>query len=222
MAVKGALRKSITWAFAGVTAVAAVIFQQAISAFATQRGWDQIFINGWKLISDLGWGSATAFAFFALGGATLALWGEYWLRDRQETKAKLAQASLSCTASFMFTKSEDRILGVTLNDQSDNVAYWAWYVNNGGTMHNEAVLLFVEFEKHIALPEVFAHSAAADAEWRQFASTDRFMFVELKGWPAGDVVLQAVDSKALGLDRRSELMVWRKYAPISSETQAAS
>lgn len=222
MAEKGALRKSVTLAFAGVTAVAAVIFQQAISAFAAQHGWDQIFINGWKLVSDLGWGGATAFAFFALGGATLALWGEFWLRDRREAKARLAQVSLSCAASFTFTKSDDGHLAVVLNDQSDNVVYWAWYVNNGGTMRNEAVLVFVEFENQIALPEVFAHSAASDAEWRQFVSTDRFMFVELKGWPTGEVVLQAIASKELGLDRRSELMVWRKYAPISSEAPAAS
>lgn len=222
MAEKGALRTTITWVFAGVTAIAAIVFQQAISAFATQRGWDQIFINGWRLVSDLGWGSAIAFAFFALGGATLALWSEYWLRDRQEVKAKLAQAALSCTASLTFRESDDGELAVLLNDQSDNVAYWAWYVNNGGTRRNQAVLVFVEFEKAIALPEVFAHSAAADGEWREFASTDRFMFVELKGWPPGDVVLHAIDSKALGLDRRSELQAWRKYAPISSETPAES
>jgi len=222
LAGKGALRKTTTWAFAGVTTVAAVVFQQAISAFATKRGWDQILINGWKLISDLGWGSAVAFAFFALGGATLALWSEYWLRDRQDAKAKLAQSTLSCTASFTFTKSDGGHLAVVLNDHSENVAYWVWYVNNGGTMHNEAVLMFVEFEKEIALPEVFAHSADADAEWRHFASTDRFMFVELKGWPPGEVVLQAIGSKALGLDRGLELQVWRKYAPISSETPRAS
>jgi hypothetical protein len=209
-------------AFAGVSAVAAVLFQQAISAFAEKRGWDQIFVNGWKLVTDLGWGDAIAFAFFALGGATLALWAEYWLRDRQEAKAKLVQFGLSCTAKLTFTKSDEGHLSVDLNDQSENVAYWAWYVNNGGTMRNEGVLIFVEFEKEIPLPEVFAHSTTPEAQWREFASNDRFTFVELKGWPAGEVVIQAIDSKALGLDRRSELQVWRQCAPISSETPAVS
>jgi hypothetical protein len=215
LADRGALRKAITWAFAAATAVAAMVFQQAISAFATQRGWDRIFIDGWKVVSDLGWASSVAFTFFALAGATLALWTEYWLRDRQEAKAKLAQSALSCTARFTFTKSADGGLSVALSDQSDNVAYWAWYVNNGGTLRNEAVLMFVEFEREIALPEVFAHSADADGDWQHFASTDRFIFVELKGWPTGEVVLQAIASKALGLDRGLELKVWRKFAPIT-------
>ena len=213
---KSLFRQIVSLAFALVGVVALAVFQQAISAFATKRGWDQFFISGWKLLSDLGWGSAVAFAFFALGGATLALWVEYWIRDRRDARTKLEEHAVSCTASFTFSKTSDGALAVASNDErSENVAYWAWYVNNGGTMRNEAVLLFVEFEKRIPLPQVFAHSAAAEEEWREFASTDRFMFVELKGWPAGEVVLQAIDSRKLGLDRRSELMMWRNYAPIA-------
>lgn len=207
-------RKSISLAFGLVTLVALGVFNQAISALATKRGWDQFFINGWKMITDLGWASAVAFTFFALGGATISLWLEFWFRGMQEAKAKLDRATQSCTARFTLTTTATGELGVSLSDSSENVGYYAWYVNNGGTMHNTGVLIFIEFEREITLPEVFANSAYPDGQWRQFASTNRFMFVELRGWPEGEVVVQAFDSQALGLDRRSELMVWRRYGPI--------
>ena len=129
-------------------------------------------------------------------------------------KAQLELIALSCTANLTFSKDSTGELNLKLNEHSENVAYYAWYLNNGGTMHNEAAMIFVEFEKEIRAPEVFANSAA-DGQWRQFATTDRFTFVEFKGWPEGEVVLQAFASKALGLDRRSELQVWRPYGPIA-------
>src|SRR5262249_30155933 len=149
-----------------------------------------------------------AFGFFALGGATVALWVEYWLRDRREAKAKLERQALSCTAAFTFTKSSDGTIDVVFDSaKSENVGYWLWYVNNGGSMHNEGVLLFVEFGKEVSRPEIFAHSLERGQKWLQLASTNRFMFVEMEGWPTGDVVLQAFNSASLGLDRRSELKV---------------
>jgi len=213
---KGSFRRLVSWAFAIITVIAVVVFEQAISAFATKQGWDQLFISGWKLLSDLGWDGAVALSFFALGGATLALWVENGLRDRRDAKTKLERHAISCTARFSFTKSSNGDLGVSLESEgSENVAYWAWYANNGGTLHNTAALLFIEFEKEISLPEIFTHSSAAVAQqWRQFVSTDRFIFVEMKGWPAGEVVVQAINSKSLGLDRRSELMVWRDCGRI--------
>lgn len=207
-------RTSVSLAFGLVCLVALAVFNQAISAYATKEGWDQIFISGWRMITNLGWGSLVAFAFFALGGATVALWLEFWFRNWRQTRDEQDNMALSCNASFSFTKSSNGELGMSLNDLSENVGYYAWYVNNGGTMQNEAMFIFVEFEKEIPLPEVFANSATANGEWRQFASTDRFMFVEIKGWPENDVWFQVFDSKALGLDRRSELKVWRKFAPI--------
>ena len=209
---KSPFRHVVGWAFALVSLVALALFQQAINAFATQRGWDQFFIDGWKRVTDLGWENAVAFSFFTLGGATLALWIEFWMRDRRAAKTKLSQHTYSCTAHFTFTKSSAGALGVRLNDaRSSNVAYWVWYLNNGGTMRNEAVLIFVEFERPVHVPEVFAYSNAPHEEWRQVASTDRFMFVELKGWPDGEIVLQAFALDSLAQDRRSELMIWRKY-----------
>lgn len=112
----------------------------------------------------------------------------------------------------MFSKSADGELSVSLAESSENVAYYAWYVNNGGTMRNEAVLVFIEFEKQILAPQVLAHSKL-EGQWSEFATTNRFTFVQLKGWPEGEVVVQSVDSKALGLDRRYELQVWRPYSP---------
>lgn len=214
---KGSFRRLVSGAFGIISVVGLVVFEQAISAFATKRGWDQVLINGWKLISDLGWNDAVAFSFFALGGATIALWTENGLREKRDAKAALERHALSCTALFTFTKSGAGDLKVTLDDaSSENVRYWAWYVNNGGTLHNTAVLLFVEFEREILLPELFANAAAAGAQqWRQIASTDRFTFIEFKGWPEGKVAVQAFDSKSVGLDRMSELMVWRDCGPIS-------
>lgn len=197
-----------------MTLVAVAVFNQAISAFATDRGWDQFFISGWSIITDFGWASLVVFAFFSLGGATLALWIEAWFRAKWDNKAELSKVALSCTASLTFTKSESGELAVSLGAQSENVRHYAWYLNNGGTMRNAAVLIFVEFEKEIPLPEVFAHCASKDGEWREIASTNRWMFTDLKGWPEGEVVLQALDSKALGLERRAELMVWRSYGPV--------
>lgn len=217
MAGQNLFRKLVGGAFALVTLVAGAFFNQAISAFAEKSGWDQFFINGWKMLTDIGWAGAVAFAFFFLGGGTIALWFEFWLRRRHEVNAKSERTALSCTAYVTLTRSATGELGLSLNDNSDNVSHFVWYVNNGGTMHNTGVLVFVEFEKDILLPEVFANSGATDGEWRQFYSTNRFIFVELKGWPDGDVVLQAFDSKALGLDRRSELMVWRRCGPIDKD-----
>lgn len=210
------LRRVVSWGFALISVIALVVFEQAISAFATKRGWDQLFVNGWRLLTDIGWAGAVAFSFFALAGATLALWLENGLRDRRDEKAKLQKSALFCTAKFLFTQSSDGDLGLVLDDPgSENVAYWAWYLNNGGSRHNEAVLLFVEFEKPISSPEVFANaSAGSRQQWRQFSSTDRFMFVDLKGWPSGEIILQAVNSRSLGLERMSELMVWRESGPI--------
>ncbi|WP_426692749.1 hypothetical protein ACMC5O_001850 [Sphingomonas sediminicola] len=193
--------------------VAAALFQQAIGAFATNRGWDQILISGWQEITNLGLQDVVVFAFFTLGGATLALWVEFWLRDRREAKARQEQLALSSTAYLRFSEDNGEPLVVELGEQSENVSYFAWYVNNGGTRRNEATMIFVEFEKEIPAPAVVAHSGKP-GEWREIASTDRFAFVELKGWPDGEVTVQAVDSKALGLDRRHELLVWRSYAPV--------
>lgn len=212
---KGQLRRLVSWAFGIVSVVAAVVFEQAISAFATKRGWDQIFVNGWKVVSDVGWGGAVAFLFFALGGATIALWLENSLRDRREEKLQLERHAGHCTARFKFTKTSEGDIDVALDGGSDNVSYWLWYVNNGGSRHNEAVVLFVEFEKEIARPEVFVHATNAGAQqWRLFGSTDRFAFVEVKGWPVDEIIVQAINSQNLGLDRMSELMVWRGGGPL--------
>lgn len=123
-----------------------------------------------------------------------------------------SRIALSSTATLTFSKDDEGKLAISLADSSENVAYFAWYVNNGGTMRNEAVLIYVEFEKEIPSPQVFAHSSAV-GQWNEVATTDRFTFVELKGWPDGEVVVQSIDSKALGLDRRFELHVWRPYSP---------
>ena len=136
--------------------------------------------------------------FFALGGATLSLWMEFWFRKKNDEK----RIGMICSAIFTFTKSACGELSGSLNPGSENVGYYAWYVNNGGTMHNEAVLVFIEFEKQIPSPEVFANAAIDEGEWREIASTERFMFVDGKGWPNEKIVLQAFDSKALGMDRQ--------------------
>jgi len=209
-------RKWVSGAFGLVCIIALLVFEQAIGAFLTKRGWDQLFITGWQMITNLGLGDLVAFAFFALGGATLALWTEFWFRDRREAKDRLERVALSCTAKFRFSEDTTGDLSLALDEQSENVAYFAWYLNNGGSMHTTAVMVFVEFKKEIPAPEVFANAEAGDGEWRQFATTDRFTFVELKGWPKGEVVVQAFGSKALGLDRRSELNVWRPYGPMGS------
>jgi hypothetical protein len=151
--------------------------------------------------------------FFAFGGATTALWVEFWFRDRRKAQEARARFAISCTAKFTFSESDDGTLSVKLSDSSDNVAYYLWYLNNGGTMRNEAVIVFVEFDRSISAPQVFTHSAGV-GEWKESATTDRFTFVELKGWPKGEVIVQAVDSKSLGLDRRFELGVWRPYSPV--------
>lgn len=192
--------------------VALAVFSKAIEEFAADKGWDKFLVSGWKVISRLGLSDAVAFAFFALGGATLALWTEFWFRGRRESREASGKIALSSRADLTFSKGADGELSVSLAESSENVAYFAWYVNNGGTMRNEAVLVFIEFEKVIPAPQVFAHSSLV-GEWSEFATTDRFTFIQLKGWPEGEVVVQSIDSKALGLDRRYELQVWRSYSP---------
>lgn len=215
-------RKLVSLVFALVGVIAAVVFEQAIGAFAAKQGIDQIFVSAWASVTALGWSGAVAFGFFTLLGATTALWIEYWFRDKRDAAARLDQTATACVAHFSFSRSASGELSVALDSaKSDNVEYWAWYVNNGGTMRTAAVLLFVEFSKTVMLPEIFAHSHAQDDEWRQFTSTDRFMMVDLKGWPASDVIVQAIDSRALGLDRRSEEMIWRKYGPMSAPNPGA-
>ena len=209
-------RKWVSGAFGLVSVVAVVVFGETISAFLEKKGWDQFFVTGWQMITNLGLADVVAFAFFALGGATLALRTEFWFRDRREAKDRLERVALSCTAKFKFSEDTTGVQSLALDEQSENVAYFAWYLNNGGSMRVTAVMVFVEFEKEISAPEVFANAEAGSGEWRQFATTDRFTIVELKGWPKGEVVVQAFGSKALGLDRRSELNVWRPYGPLGS------
>lgn len=192
--------------------IALAVFSKAIEEFAAEKGWDKFLVSGWKIISRLGLSDVVAFAFFALGGATLALWTELWFRGRRESRDDSGRLALSSRANLVFSKSADGDLSVALADTSENVGYFAWYVNNGGTMRNEAVLIFIEFEKEIPAPQVFAHSNL-DGQWSEFATTNRFTFVQLKGWPVGEVVVQSIDSEALGLDRRYELQVWRPYSP---------
>lgn len=195
-----------------ISFVALAVFSKAIEEFAAEKGWDKSLVSGWKVISRLGLSDAVAFAFFALGGATLALWTEFWFRGRRESREASGKIALSSRADLTFSKGADGQLSVSLADSSENVSYFVWYVNNGGTMRNEAVLVFIEFEKPIPAPQVFAHSSLA-GEWSEIATTDRFAFIQLKGWPEGEVVVQSIDSKALGLDRRYELQVWRPYSP---------
>lgn len=192
--------------------VALAAFPKAIEEFPADKGWDKFLVSGRKIISRLGLSDAVAFTFFALGGATLALWTEFWFRGRRESREASGKIALSSRADLTFSKGADGELSVSLADSSENAAYLAWYMNNGGTMRNEAVLVFIEFEKVILAPQVFAHSSLV-GEWSEFATTDRFTFIQLKGWPEGQVVVQSIDSKALGLDRRYELQVWRSYSP---------
>nr|WP_315380803.1 hypothetical protein [uncultured Sphingomonas sp.] len=208
------IRYGVSLAFAAISFIALAVFTQAIEEFAAQRGWNKFLVSGWAVITRLGLSDLVAFSFFALGGATLALWTEFWFRGRREAREATDRLALSSRANLVFSKSADGDLSVSLADDSENVGYFAWYVNNGGTMRNEAVLVFIEFEKEVPAPQVFAHSKS-DGQWSEFATTDRFTFVQLKGWPEGEVVVQSVDSKALGLDRRFELQVWRPYSPLT-------
>lgn len=217
----GILRKSVSLAFALISLIALALFNEVIAAFAEERGWNQFFISGWQILNDLGLSDMVAFCFFAFGGATIALWIEFWIREKREAAVKADRSAIHCKADFTFKQSKEGDLDVSLGLRSENVSYWAWIVNNGGTMRNESVMLFVEFERQIEVPEVYAHADDPEGEWQQFASTDRFMFVRLKGWPKNDVSLLAIDSQSLGLDRRSELNAWRKYGPMDTKTQRA-
>ncbi len=205
-------RYGVSLAFGVMSFIALAVFTQAIEEFAAERGWNKVLVSGWAAISQLGLSDLVAFCFVGLGGATLALWIEFWFRRRRDIRDASGLVALSSTANLVFSKGADGELSVSLAENSENVAYFAWYVNNGGTMRNEAVLIFIEFEKVIPAPQVFVHSSG-DGQWSEFATTDRFTFVQLKGWPEGEVVLQSVDSNALGLDRRFELQVWRPYSP---------
>lgn len=212
---KGRFRRIVSWAFAAITVAALAVFEQAITAFVSKRGWDQVLNKGWAALADLGWADAVAFGFFFLGGATVALWTESALRDRREARSRLEQEGKVCTASFTFTRTDDDDIKVAFDGAtSDNVAYWVWSLNNGGTRLTTSVILFVEFERPVSSPAVFVGATSAQSQqWREFATTDRFTFVELKGSPSGKITVQAFASKRLGLDRRSELMVWRDCSP---------
>lgn len=206
--------------FAVFAIIGGTIFRQAIEEFAAKQGWSSVFVAGWRTVTDLGLESVVAFGFFFFGGATVALWSDWWLRKREESKRVKAKFATASIATFNFTKNGGELNATFNQEKSENVSHWVWYVNNGGTLHCQGVLLCIEFEKPVVDPEIFGH--AVKSKWRELSSNDRSMYVEFEGWPEGEVVVQAIASKALGLDRRQERMIWREPGPVSTKVQDES
>lgn len=140
MAIKGLFRKIVSGTFALFAFALAALSTEAIVTFGRTRGWDKFLIDGWKVITDVGLNEAVVFGFFTLGGATVALWAEYKMREQREAKANIERVAIACTASFSFSETLDGGVSVTLDSDSKNVAHWAWYLNNGGTMRNHSFL----------------------------------------------------------------------------------
>ena len=214
------MRQILRFVLSGISSSLWVLVALNLEVWASTEGWDRFFPDGWKTMTNLGYGNYLLYgALFVTGGAT-SLWMDYWLRRREEIKRNKENFTVHSAAAFKFLNNDGELIVEFNGDESENVAHWAWYVNNGGTRHNESVLICVEFETPILDPAIYGH--AVRSKWREFSSTNRSAYVEFEGWPEGEIVIVAIASKALGLDRRQEKMIWRNPGPLDSMSEDKS
>ena len=153
------------WILAGFTGAFGWFIAANATNWIAAKKLDRLFVDGDKLMTQLGYGDVIAFGFWFTGGICLALWLNYWLRRRETAYAQRSAISFRWGTKWDIVQDGDM----------ENIHQW--YTETQGPK----VKVTLVYERHVVDSDIAVISTTPDVTWEEVAGSERFMVVNIDG-----------------------------------------
>ena len=208
MAKKEIQRKNIKrWLLFGffpVTSVIGIIFQDAISTAAKDKGVTEAVSSLIGFVMTSLWGVLAIAALFVLTGVVSTLYVEDWIASWLKKK---------CQKSAVLLVGADDELDVHMYERKGN----ARNVKHLHITNPACRTLFVEFVDELKNCTVKIFSENGEIRWSEWDSTDRYVFIHFESLPPNSWFLISFDDERNTSVRRQNLQEVQKSIPMKRE-----